>query len=205
MILAIDTTDRKVSACLFESGKTLAACAVDTEQTAEVLIPELKKLFDEAQRAIKDVSQIAVAVGPGSFTGIRAGIATALGLTADESDVDIVPISVLEARVAPELNDGLETIAALRARADEYFIASFSIESGQVIERIGHQAVSSEQLEELSLSRGARIVYVDSVGENPAVLVAKLSQTKRQSVERKLEPLYIKPVNAKTLKERGKA
>lgn len=81
-VLAIDTsTDVRVG--LAEAGQVLAAEAVtDPRAHAEQLMPLVRRTMVAAGRALADVGQIVVGVGPGPFTGLRVGVVTAqtLGL-----------------------------------------------------------------------------------------------------------------------------
>lgn len=78
LILAMDTSTSAVTAALLE-GERVVGCAsvIDARRHTEILMPLVRDLFDAAGAARTDVSGIAVGVGPGPFTGLRVGIATA--------------------------------------------------------------------------------------------------------------------------------
>lgn len=88
-ILAIDTSCGAASACVAESGAA-APIALETlpmeRGHAEALAPLLQKLMAGVERGFSSLDRVAATVGPGSFTGIRIGLATAraigLGLSA---------------------------------------------------------------------------------------------------------------------------
>jgi len=80
MLLFLDTSSAEVSIALMEGARVVALCRKAMERGhGEALIPLIQQLMEEAGVAMKDLTGVAVAVGPGSFTGVRIGIATARG------------------------------------------------------------------------------------------------------------------------------
>lgn len=80
MLLAIDTTGSACSSALYDGGLVLAQEHFGEKGHAEMLLPQIETLLQEAGRTMAEVSRIAVTTGPGSFTGVRVGIAAARGL-----------------------------------------------------------------------------------------------------------------------------
>src|SRR5512147_3085321 len=82
-ILAIETGSRSCSVAVFNSPSDIPACLhEDTDHGhATMLMPMIEQAMAKAGCAYADLGRIAVAVGPGSFTGIRVGLAAALGLS----------------------------------------------------------------------------------------------------------------------------
>jgi tRNA threonylcarbamoyladenosine biosynthesis protein TsaB len=97
LVLALDTSSRAGSVAVARDGDVLAAITGDGQRTHGERLPlELTRALDAAQAAIDEVTLLAVAVGPGSFTGLRVGIASIQGL-AFARGLTIVPVSTLEA------------------------------------------------------------------------------------------------------------
>jgi tRNA threonylcarbamoyladenosine biosynthesis protein TsaB len=80
VVLALDTTTRAGSCALARDGVVTIERSSDTQEHASRLPRDLMTLLDDAGVALADVDVFAVATGPGSFTGLRIGIATMQGL-----------------------------------------------------------------------------------------------------------------------------
>jgi len=80
VVLALDTTTRAGSCALARDGVITIERSSDTQEYASRLPRDLMRLLDDAAVALADVDVFAVATGPGSFTGLRIGIATMQGL-----------------------------------------------------------------------------------------------------------------------------
>ncbi|MFL6235944.1 MAG: tRNA (adenosine(37)-N6)-threonylcarbamoyltransferase complex dimerization subunit type 1 TsaB [Thermoanaerobaculia bacterium] len=79
-LLALDTGSPLVSVALARDGGVVAARSVEQERSSKRLLEMIQEVLDEAGIRIGDLGAIAVLRGPGSFTGLRIGLATALGL-----------------------------------------------------------------------------------------------------------------------------
>jgi len=77
-ILALETTERFGSVALLEGGRVLAERMLPKDRrSSQTLHPALQTLLETAQRTPQDIDCIAVVAGPGSFTGLRVGVAAA--------------------------------------------------------------------------------------------------------------------------------
>lgn len=109
LILALDTTTRAGSAAVVRDGVIVHERVGDASLTHGQRLPaDLMRALDRAQVRLSEMDLFAVAAGPGSFTGLRVGIATIQGL-AVASGRRVVPVSVL---------DALARAACLRPNAD---------------------------------------------------------------------------------------
>ena len=101
-ILALETSAKAVSAAVSENGRILAAGYQDTGLThSRTLMPIVEHILKNTDLKLSDMDAIAVAVGPGSFTGIRIGVSAAKGL-AFSVDKPAVGVSTLAGRYGPE-------------------------------------------------------------------------------------------------------
>lgn len=97
MVLSLDTTTRAGSAAVVEDRRIRHERIGDARLTHGERLPgELNRVLEEAGIALAQVELLAVAAGPGSFTGMRVGIAAMQGV-AMATGLRIVPVSTLEA------------------------------------------------------------------------------------------------------------
>ena len=95
-VLALDTSTEVLSLCAAR-GDTWAAMSVDRGlHHSPALIPLAERLLHELSMTVKDLELIVCSIGPGSFTGIRIGIATALGIGHGRG-IPVVGVSPLDA------------------------------------------------------------------------------------------------------------
>ena len=81
-LLAIDTSGRALSAALAEDGEVIASFGVDEGKNHSLtLLPNLQRLLQEQQLTLDQMDAFAVTIGPGSFTGLRIGLATVKALS----------------------------------------------------------------------------------------------------------------------------
>ena len=105
-ILAFECATIRCSAAVWEDGAIRAHAASDAAHGAtETLVPMLERVLSEAGTTFAAIDRLAVTVGPGHFTGLRAGLAVARGI-------------VLATGVPAVAVTTLETVAAATARAD---------------------------------------------------------------------------------------
>ncbi|HVZ19606.1 MAG TPA: tRNA (adenosine(37)-N6)-threonylcarbamoyltransferase complex dimerization subunit type 1 TsaB [Vicinamibacterales bacterium] len=150
-ILALDTTTRGGSAALVDDGVVIGERAGDAARAqAERLPGELKTLLDAARVPLSAVDVYAVAAGPGSFTGVRVGIATMQGLAFAEGK-PLVGVSALDAlHLVGREAAGAERIATwIDAWRGEVYAALY--EHGEEIE-----SASVERPEQILARLGTR-------------------------------------------------
>ena len=129
-ILAIETSAKAVSAAVAENGKILCAGYQDTGLThSRPLMPIVEGILKNTDLAITEIDAIAAAVGPGSFTGIRIGVAAAKGLAfgADKPVIAVSTLAAMARNVA--FCDGL-VICAMDARRQQVYNALFDAKDG---------------------------------------------------------------------------
>jgi len=129
VILALDTTTRAGSTALLRDDQVLAVATGDPARThAERLPAALVRVLQGQQLGLLDVDVFAVAAGPGSFTGLRIGIATIQGL-AFAVGRPVVGVSTLDAlaEVAREADSGGAPLVAawMDAQRNEVFAALY--------------------------------------------------------------------------------
>jgi tRNA threonylcarbamoyladenosine biosynthesis protein TsaB len=141
-ILAIETTGAIGSVALSNGVEIVGSCSTKDERShLKELVPMVGELLDRASIQAKDLDAVSASVGPGSFTGIRIGLATARGLSQALS-IPCVPIGTLELfrqctqDLEGETADPHKVIAILNARRGQVYGAIFD-EAGKDIVKPG--------------------------------------------------------------------
>lgn len=161
-ILAIDTTAKTATAALCDDQKLLAQYTLNNGNThSETLLPIVEAILNEFRMKPHDVELFACAAGPGSFTGVRIGVATIKGLAFGTSR-PVIGVSTLEALARNlDFGDGKFEIEhpkiicpVMDARRGQLYTASF-IRRGNGLERITpDRAIAYTEFESEALSRG---------------------------------------------------
>jgi tRNA threonylcarbamoyladenosine biosynthesis protein TsaB len=128
-VLAIDTALAACSAAVLDTeyGGILASESVPMVRGhAEALLPMIKRVMDKAGMTVAGIDRIAVTTGPGSFTGLRVGIAAARGI-ALAADKPAVGLTTLSAYAAPHMatDDQLPVVAVIDARHSHVYLQVF--------------------------------------------------------------------------------
>ena len=121
LILALDTTTRAGSLAIVRDGTVILETVGDANLTHGQRLPtDIVRACTDAGLAVRDVDLFAVAAGPGSFTGLRVGIATIQGL-AFSRQRHVVPVSTLEAIAYGPRQTGARVAAWMDAQRHEVF------------------------------------------------------------------------------------
>lgn len=159
LILAVDSSAKMVSVAAVQDGVTLGEFYLNTKQThSETLMPLLQMLLQTTNKRINDLDLLAVTAGPGSFTGIRIGIASVKGL-AFAGDIPCCGVSTLEAIAYGALSyEGKVICTAMDARCGQVYNALFQIENGVPRRLCEDRAVTIEALSAQCEQYGDRLV-----------------------------------------------
>ena len=147
-ILALETSAKAVSAAVSEDGKILASGYQDTGLThSRTLMPIVEHILKNTGLTMADMDAVAVAAGPGSFTGIRIGVAAAKGLAfgADKPSIGVSTLAAMARGVA--FSDGL-VICAMDARRNQIYNALFEAKDGQLTRLTDDRAIALADLAE---------------------------------------------------------
>lgn len=96
MLLAIDTATRLLSLALHDGDTLLAEATISVERNHSALLaPLIKQTLAQCGVAQDELTALAVCIGPGSYTGLRIGVALAMGM-ASVSNLPLIPASALD-------------------------------------------------------------------------------------------------------------
>jgi tRNA threonylcarbamoyladenosine biosynthesis protein TsaB len=134
MILGIDSSSKTASAALADGDTLLAQMTVNNGLThSHTLLPMIQSLLTAAGAGPRDLRGIAVTIGPGSFTGLRIGLATAQALAFP--DLPCAGVSSLEAAAYGAVHMGGLILSVMDARRSQFYNAVFQ-SNGKTLTRI---------------------------------------------------------------------
>ncbi|HEX6392041.1 MAG TPA: tRNA (adenosine(37)-N6)-threonylcarbamoyltransferase complex dimerization subunit type 1 TsaB [Acidimicrobiales bacterium] len=146
LTLGIETATNLVGVAVGEAGAPIAAVEIDRgRRHGELLAPAIQTILRLANVHIRDIERVAVDNGPGLFTGLRVGIATAKAL-ASALDVPAVPCSSLDLLAHPHRAAGAAVVAVVDARRGEVFWAEYVAGGDGMVATTEPRVNSPEQL-----------------------------------------------------------
>ena len=150
LILAFESSAKAASAALVKDGKLLSQYSQCSGLThSRTLLPMGEDMLKNAELKLSDVDLIAVAHGPGSFTGIRIGVSMVKGL-AWAAEKPCVGVSTLEALAWHGVAAGGYVCPVMDARRNQVYNAIFKIEDGRPVRVTEDRPIAlSELVEEI--------------------------------------------------------
>lgn len=129
-ILAIETSEKLCSASILLSEDDFFELNIQQKNIhSEKLMEMISTLLNSADVQLKDLSHIAVSIGPGSFTGLRIGLSVAKGL-AYGADLPIVPVPNFDAlalQISNYLDPNDKFIIANKANMSEFYVGNYHV------------------------------------------------------------------------------
>lgn len=144
-ILSVSTATSNLSVALNDSQKIIVEKnEVDKRNHSEHLDPLIDEILKDNQLTLHDIDRFAVAIGPGSYTGLRIGITT-IKMFASILHKDVVGISTLQALAEAAETDDL-IVTALDARNDNYFAGAYVLDDNKIPQNVipdGHYHIDT--------------------------------------------------------------
>jgi tRNA threonylcarbamoyl adenosine modification protein YeaZ len=214
LILACDTTQGACSVALYQDRLLGDACQEMTKGHAEALMPMLEKLCADAGIAVSAISRIGVTHGPGTFTGVRVGLAAmrglALALNVPVKTYGTLAVMAAAAHRVKKAEDPL--LVAVDAKRDTFYAQIFDPKGAPLD---APAALSAAQLNELVKTMGVARMAVCGTGApilseiwdgfyaldapvfpKAAILAAIAAQDDDWHDLPPAEPLYLRPPDA---------
>jgi tRNA threonylcarbamoyladenosine biosynthesis protein TsaB len=151
-ILSIDTSTKNCSVAIHQDGKLLAISELYSEKSSSGMLTTLiQNVVKYANLTLKDLDAIAIAKGPGSYTGLRIGVSTAKGLCYT-LDKPLIAVNSLEA-MAYQLKDFVDAdyllCPMIDARRMEVYCAIYRASSLYEIEATQAKIIDENSFDEL--------------------------------------------------------
>ncbi len=141
-ILAVESSAKSASVCIFEDGKLIAENFQNCGHThSKTLLPMIENIFESTGYSLSDINLLAVALGPGSFTGIRIGISVIKGL-AFGCDLPCLGASTLEAMAYNYPQENHIICPVMDARGNQVYNALFTFDNGILTRLCDDRAIS---------------------------------------------------------------
>lgn len=217
VLVAFESSTRTPSVAVLVDGDVLEVDLDGGRAHASDMLPSLSALLDSCDRTSREITAVAVGIGPGSYTGLRVGIATAQGV-ARAAGAKLLGIPSGEALAHAELSPGETGDLLIDARGGSLYHARFHRTEDSVETLIAPRLVPSEELsdlldessivfldETLERSAGARDSLRLVIGASPrASSLLKLASQRleegRSDALSAVLPLYLRPFEGRVRK-----
>lgn len=213
MLLSLDSSAVTASVALTDGDRVIKSEFVNSGLThSETLLPMVKRVMGDYEFSSLDA--VAITAGPGSFTGVRIGVATVKGI-AFAGNIPCYGVSTLEAIAYNFVDENCVVCAVMDARRMQFYNAIFKVENGIVSRITPGRAISIDDLREelkqydsvIIAGDGAalcsqnialdncKIAADDKIYQN-ALSVAKCVKNKKAIAPSALMPVYLRQSQA---------
>lgn len=213
MLLSLDSSAVTASVALTDGDRVIKSEFVNSGLThSETLLPMVKRVMGDNEFSSLDA--VAITAGPGSFTGVRIGVATVKGI-AFAGNIPCYGVSTLEAIAYNFVDENCIVCAVMDARRMQFYNAIFKVENATVSRLTPDRAISIDDLREelkqydsvIIAGDGAalcsqnialdncKIAADDKIYQN-ALSVAKCVKNKKPIAPTALMPVYLRQSQA---------
>jgi len=211
LILGVDTAERFGGVALFQESAVSEERMMEKPlEHAERLIPLIDEVVDASGRNRSEIERIAVNLGPGSFTGLRIGLASAMGLC-QALNVPLVGVGGCEA-YRRRAEEARRVCVLIRSRRDLVYAQWFAGSKPRERIQLLHEAELVDRLRgdarELTLVGSAAEVIYEQVSDHPslrlgeeearrpsALAVARLGAVSEAADQlSEIRPIYVEPI-----------
>lgn len=164
-ILSVDTSAVCASVAITEDEKIISFFQTNAGLThSRTLLPLIDAALKNSETQLSSIDHFACSVGPGSFTGIRIGIAAVKGL-ADGLSKKCIPVSTLEALAYNLIGQNVIACAVMDARCSQVYTAVFDVRGETVTRLTEDEAIKIDELEKRLAGYEKEVVFVGDGAE----------------------------------------
>lgn len=213
LLLSVESSAVTASAALTDGNRVIKSELINNGLThSETLLPLIERVMQGY--SYSELDAVAVSAGPGSFTGVRIGVATVKGI-AFPNNLPCISVSPLEAVAYNFIRENAVICAVMDARRMQFYNALFSVKNGKVTRLCKDRAISAQALEDelaqydkvIVAGDGAKLFYSSLNADNcelaPEELmyqsgtgIAVAAQDKQKILASALMPVYLRPSQA---------
>lgn len=223
MILALETSSKVSSVAVAEDNRLLAEITTESKLThSKTLIPHIEKVLKLANKEKSDMEKIAVSIGPGSFTGLRIGLAAAKAI-AYALNIPLYGVPTLKSLAYHFLTPNLKIVATMDAQKNAVYRESYEFIGGDLKIIDALEVLPAEAVRDEILNCGKNIMLVgekaEKIYENlnrdnvflapfyarmPRAALVAMYALKTDATDNlmNLEPLYVRKSEAEVLWEK---
>lgn len=159
-ILAVDTSATAASVAVAEENKLIGEFSINTALThSQTLMPMVDELLKNTGLSVNDIDAVAVNAGPGSFTGVRIGVAAVKGI-AFPKNLPCVSVSTLESMAYNMLGNDCIVCSVMDARCSQVYNALFRVKGCTVTRMTDDRALSLTDLKNELQNINEKVVLV---------------------------------------------
>lgn len=164
-ILSVDSTAQTGSVAIVENGKISALYTLEAQTHSTTLLPMIESVMNSLGLSVTDMDLFAVSNGPGSFTGIRIGVAAVKGL-AFRDNIPCVSVSSLEAMAYHFVGLNGIVCPVINARRSQVYTALFRVSDGIVSRLTEDDIVLIPEMDAMLADFDCPIYFTGDAAEN---------------------------------------
>lgn len=197
ILLAIDTSNSSGSIAIMKKKELLFSSFFNIKIThSETLMPEIDRALSLCNLQTSDLNAIAFAQGPGSFTGLRIGLATAKGL-AFANNLPLVPISSLKIVAMNYFGCGKNILVVQDAKMKEVYVALYTSNLEEIITPCCIKPTSlTDIVKNPTIAVGSGVaLYQNHLSDNPNIEINKIIEKNQAKAESMFSIIQIEDIN----------
>ena len=159
-MLVLESSGLVASVALMEEDKMVCEFTMNHKKThSQTLLPMVDEMVKITGYDIKELDAIAISKGPGSFTGLRIGSATAKGLS-QALDIPVVAVSSLEGLAANLYGTGDIICPIMDARRSQVYTGLFQYEGERLVAKMEDTAIAVAELIDILNKKGEPVIFL---------------------------------------------
>ena len=210
MLLAVESSSKSLSVALFQDNRLIEEIFTISEGRthSEKLLPLVDQILRTQNLKINDIVSFAVAVGPGSFTALRVGMATVMGLACGIK-APIYPVSSLKALALGVIGEGIRIAPVFKSGRGRVYGALFERKKNELKEKIKEAVFEPADFIKCIKKTGQPVYFVGSGVEllgakmknHLPYVVPRASQVGFLALNEKIKPIQPDALRVRYLQE----
>lgn len=174
-LLCLDSSGTVASIAVLTEDKVIGEYTINNKKThSQTLLPMIHDLVEMIGMKIEEIDAIAIAAGPGSFTGLRIGSATAKGL-AFSLNKPIISVPTLEAIASNVIASKQLLCSIMDARNQQVFVGAYQNQNGELIEELEQTVLSVEELCKYLNEKNMEVLFLgDGIDAYQSIISEKI-------------------------------